>query len=1686
MTPTTIRFVDQTALLLWFACLHTGLVGAALLVPIAVWHRRPAVRHFLAVSTLVAALVSPLTAALAMRLGLDWTPIPRKLHLVLGPSLEPVANDQYDLSQKSVQSRQELTLAPEAPKDVDELRDSQQRSTEPQSDRAQSGALDSAATPLSGAARRSNDPVTTQTAAGSAPPSVPAVASPQAASPRGPSTAAANPVTLRAGFTIWLAGVLVISIRVVMTRAQLHRLIDVARPVCDLRVAALVERVSGDLKLALAPELLASDLVSNPFVAGVRRSRVVVPEWLLATDRESELVHTLVHEFSHIARGDLWIGWIQGGTKTIFWPNPFVHVHAAILAQAREDLCDNCVLISASPTAYARTLLNLSERLSAISAAPAATLFYRRHSLANRISGLLNPRRDRALGLGRPLQVMLASLAFLLATSAAGVGGHGSNQKDAADLTNKGEASQIPASVPSADVIVRELAAHATDWIVPAKAIEHLEYELVSASRVSSIKVKQGEQRPVSAWIGATLQSGFWELMHSPERFRVEARPVPAAGTVTLVARPKDENAYVRVEVGNGVENSWSGYFSHGARETTLLVDATRMLPLEEQTGSATFRFSEWQETSAGKWIPRRIDVVGASSHYRMHFGWLADKLWLLRASESITPEGTVALTHTRSVKINGKDVATPIAATQGQSREAMQELLAMIDHNRPWLDSGPTGSGWRTPFQTLSYSFHTIREDIREICSFDRNGTAVFEVAHDGRGKMKDQVGNRTIALNSRQHASSRRHARFARIHARPEREREQSYDLALKQYARIGCQFDLPLFRYRDQLEFATISIEDGRWAGEQCRVATVSNTGGGAHLGCGTMLAFTSWSYVHHIAPSKEVLYIEPRRNIPIRETLVSSRDQQTFEIDFGDYVEVEANQWAPRSIRIESKDYFRCEYHFQVVAGTHWMLEDIVSWFKPDEKSKGVVEDVRVNGGQELLDEALQQVEATRIQFGGALQPNQRINVATVPFALGRPLHSESYEFFVTLSDGNDVVVSARANDLKLPQSVPLCFLDARGRLLFAASVSLQEQNGAKRGSVTFRGSQAWRAVQSIALPITNADSQSVPMNVIPIRWGEFIPVNIPDAREGESEGSRNKPRDARTRGWRIRVDRTVDNKAELTLDLVSVDGPQEFILDLSAAILAESGELAACGHLSTSLKVVSDPVEQRFVISLGTIRADVQPKYVAVGIAPGDVTSAPVGSRWGMFVRNIRPFDIAVMLAAPDDGCRRGGLSALDDSQLERTIVAEFTGDRTDNRRIGNGPYSRRAVLAPHAQVLDEILKTTRAADVKAAAARLLAYSEATGAINVIEPLITDPASLVRDAAAIGLTFLERPGYLPALRSILARQAPSIEKTERADIEAWRAFDRLEHDALFALTHQHSNEAVDLLGETLMADLDALRPEKTPEGRGGLQGRSERAILLCTLLGRTGNDRAVRWLVAAADLIAKRVDLAANFDQEELTRAMLRFKDQSKGRIALELEKSSQAGIWARAIRDSSDPFFVEPVRAMLRRHKVESSAAYAGVLYLWNVNSAEALEGLRESYNRGLLRDQPRLRMRLCEALAARGDGRGLSDAYEVLVGMERPSQQPAEEKARNDWQRQREDQQREAEAVFGRASRQIFAEFLVRKTESAAPEERRVALRLLWKLLEVPKPFAAVIPVWAQDSDRQVAELAKRLLARD
>ncbi|MGC1276274.1 MAG: M56 family metallopeptidase [Planctomycetaceae bacterium] len=1669
MTPTLLTVVDQAATVLWVAGVQFALFGTALAVPLWLWRRRAVVRHQLAVAAIVGSLLSPLTAVVSLQWGFDWIPVPAWALPKANPTAAVVEPPRPPIDQSAPLTDAAASTAPatESPASHPPV----SSAFTPRSD-AVPAARDETALPAPlplADASLMNDAASADTAT---------VAVPQRTHLTESNVVHVTTASERSRWpgvllAVWLAGVVLLAIRTAVLKRRVGRLVSTTRPATAPHCSTIVRQVASETGLSAPPAVLVSDIVTNPFVTGLRRPRLVLPAALLEAKRGTALSHVLLHEFCHVARGDLWFAALVSAARTLCWPHPMVHLYAAVVSRSREELCDDRVLESVAATDYSRTLLTLSERSRALPAALA--LFPHRESLSARIARLLDPHRDRSLRLNGRQRLLAAIVVAVAASAAIGIGT--STASDDAENTGNQPAAKDELDT---DQIVRDVASRSVFWLAPPPALKQLEYDYVLGTDVTPVAIKRGDRRPRGVWFGATLHTGFHKLTSSPERFDVTATHADDDKTITLVASPKNEQGNITIDAGNGIEGTWRGYFSHSAPRTTIVIDADRLVPLEEQSGGTTFRYSEWQEVAAGRWVPRQIEVIGHGMHWRMRFDWLGDAAWLLTSSESISPEATTAVVRTRNVRVNGKAVVVPLTDAQKASREAAKELLAMLDHNRPWLDGGETGAGWKPPFETLSYTFHTVREDVRETCILTRDGVALFEVVVDSQGKMRDGGRRRKIALDTPHHATSKRGDRFARIFQRSKRERDQPIDLALKHYARIGCQFDLPLFRYQERLDTASVTVKDGEWNGQPCRVATVTNLGGDVPLGCGTMLGFSSRSYVHHIMPSQEVLYIDPERNVVLHETLTSSREGKTFEIDFGDFTEVEPGQWAPRSILIEAKDYFTCEYRFQFVAGRHWMLEEVVSWFEHDNKSRGVIVNVAIDGNRTLLDETVKQVEASRTLFSGAGEPSKQVGVATVPFALGEPIDIGPYELKVSVASVWKVVVAASTNDPNAPGVVPLVFLDEKHRPLFAPSISLTEKDGVRQGSVELGGSSVWKAVTSIAVPV--GGTKQVPVKVVPLEWGKMLSLNVPDSKVGDGFIFNGTPDEGSTRVFRVQADWSDERSTTVMLDLVSIDGMQEFNLDLSAALLDESGKLITSGHHAGSIRVESDPVEQRVVIDLGKLPPGTEPAYLAIGVAPGDVISAPAGTLWATFFDTSPPFDIEALLAASDESCWRVGLVALGERETNESIEHEFFGDRVDERRVGDGKISRRTLLRPHVAALVRILKESESADVQAAAVRYLAYAEADNAVTLLKPFVQGDSS-VREAAAVGLTFLGQSGLLDALRDVLAGKQPSLDDVERS---VWKAARNREQDTLIALTHSSSDAAVDLLGETLSGDLESARPITDEKGRTRLEGRTGRAQQIITLLGRTGNPRSVVWLTKAADLIDRRDDLDEHFERDGLARSLLWFKEQAQDRILAEIESGDDAGTWLYVIKESRDATFLPTIRQRLASGDLTAWETRSAVLYLWNLHEPEAVEALREVYERGTHKDDRRAWMTLCEALAAKGDARGLNDAYAVLVELERPAMPPTDEEEHDDWEDARDDDRGYAEDVFRRATPEMIVEFVNGKTQVESPAEQRVVLTLLWKLPELPEPFAAVVPRWAENADGEIAKSAARLLDRD
>jgi beta-lactamase regulating signal transducer with metallopeptidase domain len=168
-----------------------------------------------------------------------------------------------------------------------------------------------------------------------------------------------RPGTLAAG--IWLAGALVFGIWVAVSWRQVTRLCRA--PLAPDSVLTLLNRIAVDLGLKHAPRLLVSEDTVMPFVVGVRRPLVLIPNSVLAAKEHHDLVMVLAHELNHVRRRDTLVGALQLLIQGIWWFHPCVWWLNREIRRYREHCCDEEVLarLDCRPQQYARCLINVLE-----------------------------------------------------------------------------------------------------------------------------------------------------------------------------------------------------------------------------------------------------------------------------------------------------------------------------------------------------------------------------------------------------------------------------------------------------------------------------------------------------------------------------------------------------------------------------------------------------------------------------------------------------------------------------------------------------------------------------------------------------------------------------------------------------------------------------------------------------------------------------------------------------------------------------------------------------------------------------------------------------------------------------------------------------------------------------------------------------------------------------------------------------------------------------------------------------------------------------------------------------------------------------------------------------------------------------------------------------------------------------
>jgi len=173
--------------------------------------------------------------------------------------------------------------------------------------------------------------------------------------------------------SIWLAGCLVLGLKLLATAVVLRRRLAVCRPVTDATLTQVLETLRCRMGLNRAPRLLVTPESRSPYIVGTWNPRIVLPESLATDSSSARLRHVLAHELAHLVRGDLWTNWLLLTARVLHWFNPVAWWTVREMHAEREAACDELAFASlgeSERSAYATTIVELAASLAPSGVAP--------------------------------------------------------------------------------------------------------------------------------------------------------------------------------------------------------------------------------------------------------------------------------------------------------------------------------------------------------------------------------------------------------------------------------------------------------------------------------------------------------------------------------------------------------------------------------------------------------------------------------------------------------------------------------------------------------------------------------------------------------------------------------------------------------------------------------------------------------------------------------------------------------------------------------------------------------------------------------------------------------------------------------------------------------------------------------------------------------------------------------------------------------------------------------------------------------------------------------------------------------------------------------------------------------------------------------------------------------------------
>lgn len=219
---------------------------------------------------------------------------------------------------------------------------------------------------------------------------------------------------------VYAIGVVLMLVRLCFSAANANRLVKTATIQKDERLNQMVQLISQQWNMRIAPVVAVTQQVVAPHVVGLFRPVILLPASAMTGLSTDELSLVLAHEIAHLRRFDLWAAMVQRFAEAVLFFNPAVWLLSRRVSEFREFCCDDMVCQNTAASQkeigirYAQALLqvvslsaadrNNSPGLTALAASGRGPSELRR-----RIARLLNEPLSEPFPAGRSLLILFGA-----------------------------------------------------------------------------------------------------------------------------------------------------------------------------------------------------------------------------------------------------------------------------------------------------------------------------------------------------------------------------------------------------------------------------------------------------------------------------------------------------------------------------------------------------------------------------------------------------------------------------------------------------------------------------------------------------------------------------------------------------------------------------------------------------------------------------------------------------------------------------------------------------------------------------------------------------------------------------------------------------------------------------------------------------------------------------------------------------------------------------------------------------------------------------------------------------------------------------------------------------------------------------------------------------------------------------